>query len=69
MEKVIIETEFIKLDQFLKFIGVAQTGGEAKFLISEENVKINGVIATERGKKLHKGDVVDILNVGKFEIE
>ena len=46
----------IRLDQFLKRIGVAQTGGHAKYLISEGMVLINGVVVVQRGKKLYEGD-------------
>jgi len=54
-----IDTEFIKLDSFLKFANVASTGGEAKFLISEGLVLVNGEVAHERGKKLRPGDRVE----------
>jgi ribosome-associated protein len=48
----------IKLDQFLKFVGVAQTGGEAKLMIQEGEVMVNNVTETRRGRKLVKGDRV-----------
>lgn len=60
MEKVSINTEFIKLDQFLKWSGVSDTGAEAKILISEGKVKVNGIQEYQRGKKLRKGDIVEI---------
>ena len=59
MREVKIETEFIKLDQFLKFEGIVGTGGEAKNIIMDGLVKVNGNVETARGKKLHKGDVVE----------
>ena len=58
MNKIEITTEFIKLDAFLKFAGVAGTGGEAKLLISEGRIEVNGEVCTQRGKKLRPGDVV-----------
>ena len=58
MEEVSIRTEFIKLDAFLKFCGEAGTGGEAKLLVAEERIKVNGEICTARGKKLYDGDRV-----------
>lgn len=61
-----ISTEFIKLDQFLKFAGLVQTGGESKFLISEGRVKVNGVVEEKRGKKLRKGDKVEIEDMESF---
>lgn len=51
--------EYIKLDQFLKLAQVAATGGEAKNLILSGLVKVNGVVETRRGRKLHDGDRVE----------
>jgi ribosome-associated protein len=50
--------ETIKLDQFLKFLGVASTGGEAKLMIQDGIVKVNGAIETRRSRKLVAGDSV-----------
>ena len=58
MEKITIETEYIKLDSLLKFAAVVGTGGEAKYVISEGMVSVNGEVCTMRGKKLRPGDVV-----------
>lgn len=55
-------TSFIKLDQFLKWQGIAHTGGEAKVRIQEGEVIVNGKIETRRGKKLQTGDRVTIGN-------
>lgn len=55
-----INDEFIKLDSFLKLTGAAQTGGEAKMIIQEGLVKVNGEIETRRGKKLYPGDKVEL---------
>lgn len=55
-----ITTEFIKLDSFLKFAGLSDTGGEAKERILSGDVKVNGEICTMRGKKLRPGDTVTI---------
>ncbi len=52
---------YIKLDQFLKWQGVAQTGGEAKLRIKAEEVVVNGEIETRRGRKLRTGDRVTVL--------
>ena len=51
-----ISTVFIRLDSAMKLSGAAATGGEAKMLINDEQVKVNGEICTVRGKKLHEGD-------------
>ena len=50
------------MDQFLKFAGVAETGGHAKQLIKEGIVLFNGEICTQRGKKLYPGDEVTVEN-------
>ena len=60
MEEIKISTEFIKLDQFLKWTGVGDTGVDAKFLIIDGNVKVNGEVETRRGKKLYPGDKVEV---------
>lgn len=54
-----ITTEFIKLDALLKFAALVGTGGEAKYVISEGLVKVNGEACTVRGKKLREGDIVE----------
>ena len=58
MEKIAINTEFIKLDSLLKFSALVGTGGEAKFVIAEGMVKVNGEVCTMRGKKIRAGDKV-----------
>ena len=59
-ETVSINTEFIKLDQLLKFSGAAETGAMAKDMILSEMVYYNGEICTMRGKKVRAGDVIRI---------
>ncbi|BAC88166.1 RNA-binding S4 domain-containing protein [Gloeobacter violaceus] len=54
------ERTFIKLDQFLKLVGAAQTGGQAKILIQEGEVLVNGAVETRRGRKLLAGDQVTL---------
>lgn len=54
---VVIYSEFIKLQDAMKFASLVATGGEAKQLILDEMVKVNGEICTMRGKKLYPGDV------------
>ena len=67
MEKIIIDTEYIKLDSLLKFAAAVGTGGEAKFVIAEGMVNVNGEVCTMRGKKLRAGDVVEFQGM-EFEI-
>lgn len=66
--KVAIQTEFIKLDQFLKYVGIAETGGHAKELITGGEVLVNGEICTMRGKKIRSGDRI-VLGDQEFTIE
>lgn len=66
MEKILINTEFIKLESLLKFAALVGTGGEAKVVISEGMVKVNGEVCTMRGKKIYPGDKVDF---DRFSLE
>ena len=58
METIKINTEFIKLDSFLKLTNLCESGGLAKTLIQEGAVMVNGEVETRRGKKLYKGDKI-----------
>lgn len=61
MSKVIpIKPPFIKLEQFLKFAGIADTGGIAKMMILDGIVEVNGEVCLMRGKKLVDGDKVAV---------
>ncbi|HIK53580.1 MAG TPA: RNA-binding S4 domain-containing protein [Synechococcales cyanobacterium M55_K2018_004] len=51
----------IKLDQFLKWVGLVQTGGEAKLLIQSGEVKVNGAVELRRGRQLVTGDRVSAM--------
>ena len=53
---VVSHTEFIKLQDAMMYANIVYSGGEAKTLILEEQVKVNGEVCTMRGKKLHPGD-------------
>lgn len=64
MDQVQITTPFIKLDSFLKFCGAAETGGQAKELVQDGLVTVNGEICPQRGRKLRDGDVVEIAGDG-----
>ncbi|WGV28917.1 RNA-binding S4 domain-containing protein [Halotia branconii] len=50
----------IKLDQFLKLVGIASTGGQAKLMILDGGVKVNDTVETRRGRKLVSGDQVTV---------
>ena len=72
MEKteVKITTEFIKLDQLLKFAGIAYSGAEAKDMVINGYASVNGEVCTIRGKKIRPGDVVMLdFEDDSFEID
>ena len=58
-----ISSEYITLGQFLKFADIIESGGEAKFWLRENDVKINGEADNRRGRKLRPGDQLDIAGV------
>ena len=58
METIKITTEFIKLQDLLKFANLVSTGGEAKIIIQKGEVKVNDEVCTQRGKKIRPGDDV-----------
>jgi ribosome-associated protein len=58
--EISITTEFIKLDSLLKFAGIADTGVEAKNMIQNGEVLVNGSVCTMRGKKIRSGDIVSV---------
>lgn len=57
-EKICIDTEFIKLDSLLKLSGFG-TGGQAKMIIQNGGVKVNGEVCTQRGRKMRPGDTAE----------
>lgn len=58
--KINITSEYIKLDQLLKFAGIVANGSDAKHFIGEGMVTVNGAQASQRGKKIRPGDVVRV---------
>ena len=59
-EKIEITTEYIKLDQLLKFSGIAENGSDAKDMILDGIVSLNGEVCTMRGRKIRPGDNVKV---------
>ncbi len=57
---VVIDGDVIRLGQLLKLSGLAQSGGEARELVTDGVVRVNGEIETRRGRQLHSGDVVEV---------
>ncbi|MCM3091929.1 S4 domain-containing protein YaaA [Cytobacillus sp. AMY 15.2] len=68
MTEIQIDTEYITLGQFLKAADVIQTGGMAKWFLSEYEVFVNGEQDQRRGRKLRTGDKIEIPDVGEFAI-
>ncbi len=66
METITINTEYIKLDALLKYAALVGTGGEAKTVIAEGLVTVNGEVCTMRGKKIRAGDRV---RFDRFELD
>ncbi len=69
MEKVRIHTEFIKLNQLLKWVNAADSGAAANHMIMEGLIKVNGKTELKKGRKIHTGDVVEVEQVGSFVVE
>ena len=59
-KSIAITTEFIRLDQLLKYAGLCQTGGHAKQLILTGDVTVNGERCAMRGKKIYPGDQIEV---------
>ena len=57
--EVAIAGSMIRLGQLLKLAGLADTGGEARELVQEGAVRVNGEVETRRGRQLHRGDIVE----------
>ncbi|MBR6070710.1 MAG: S4 domain-containing protein YaaA [Ruminococcus sp.] len=68
MKEIKISTEFIKLDALLKFASLVGSGGEAKMLIQDGRVLVNGEVCTMRGKKIRSGDVVKLDGGGEVKV-
>lgn len=59
MKEMKVNTDIIKLDSFLKWVGAVSLGSEAKIVIQQGDVKVNGELETRRGRKLKKDDIIE----------
>ena len=59
-KKALISTEYIQLDQLIKWLGLSETGGRARWFVAVGEVTVNGNVALERRKKIYPGDIVGI---------
>lgn len=66
IKEITISTEYLKLQQFLKLSGVVSQGSDAKMLILDEQVKVNGKVEIQRGKKIRENDIVEVIGFGKY---
>ena len=58
-EDFLLKGDYIRLDDLLKAVGVVNTGGHAKIVIQDGEVRVNGEVCTMRGKKLREGDTAE----------
>ena len=69
MDCVTIHTEFIKLGQLLKLANLVGQGSDAKLLITNGEVLVNGNVELQRGKKIYPGDVVEVKGCGQVTVK
>ena len=69
MEKILIKTENINLDQLLKWASIVDSGGIVKFMIEDQLIKVNGEVVTQRRKKIYPGDIIEIIDSGQWEVQ
>ena len=69
MEKILIKTETINLDQLLKWASIVDSGGIVKFMIEDQLIKVNGEVVTQRRKKIYPGDIIEIIDIGQWEVQ
>ena len=68
LEEIRFDSEFITLGQLLKMTDAIDSGGMAKWFLSEHTVYVNGEVEDRRGRKLRHKDVVNIPGVGRFQL-
>jgi len=69
MKPIAITSEPIALSQFLKLAGVVDTGGQAKALLADGAVRVNGEPEARRGRKLYAGDRIEVAGYGAYTVE
>ncbi len=68
MELIEINTESIQIDQFLKWAGIVETGGQIKDLLTDHMIELNGQLVTEKRKKLKNRDIITIKGIGPYQV-
>lgn len=69
MQIIEINTEYIKIDQLIKFAGIVGNGSDAKLMIKDGLVHVNGELCTQRGKKIRNGDIIKIEDYDTLEVK
>lgn len=69
MQIIEITTEYIKMDQLIKFAGIVVNGSDAKFMIADGLVRVNGELCKQRGKKIRNGDIIEIRDCEILEVK
>ncbi|MBK5244054.1 MAG: RNA-binding S4 domain-containing protein [Eubacteriaceae bacterium] len=69
MQIIEITTEYIKMDQLIKFAGIVANGSDAKLMIADGLVRINGDLCTQRGKKIRNGDIIEVKDFETLEVK
>ncbi|NMA89798.1 MAG: S4 domain-containing protein YaaA [Amphibacillus sp.] len=67
-EKIQIKTDYIQLGQFLKLANIVDSGGSVKYFLNDYAVFVNGDQDQRRGKKLYPGDIIEVEEIGQFQI-
>jgi len=67
-EKIAIHTDTIQLGQFLKWAGIIDSGGQTKYFLDNKSIKINGIVITEKRKKIVVGDIIEVKDIGIWQI-
>lgn len=68
MKEIKINTEYITLVQFLKFINLTTSGGESRYFMDNHEILYNGVKEERKRKKLYPGDIIEIVGIGTYKI-
>lgn len=68
MKNITIHTNDITLDKLLKWAGITETGGQVKLLLDDKLIYLNDRLVTEKRKKIHLGDIIEIKGIGVWKI-
>lgn len=69
MQIIEINTEYIKIDQLIKYAGIVGNGSDVKFMILDGLVRVNGKLCTQRNKKIRSGDIIEIEDYDTLKVK